>query len=91
MGTLYDSMANAVKEKYFRDSEGEVLQVHSFDLYEKHSGFSVRNVLTGEEGLVDILCSKEYEELSRPEVEIALSEREDVIKESKKELNLWLK
>lgn len=88
METLYDLMTNTVKGKYFKDSKGEVLQVHSFDLYEKHSGFSVRDVLTGQEGLVDILCSKEYEELSRPEVKIVLSKREDVIKESKKELNL---
>ncbi len=79
-------MADAVKGKYIQGSEGKILEVMDLGLYEKHAGFSVRNVLTGEEGLVDILCSEEYEEISKTKVSIALNERKHELEKSEKRL-----
>ena len=79
-------MADAVKGKYVKGSEGRILKIIDLGLYEKHAGFSVENIFTGEEGSVDVLCSEEYTEIPKTEVKIALNEREAQTERAKKRL-----
>ena len=86
MKTAYDLAANGFRGAYVRGPDGEISQIGDLGLHEKHTDFSIRNILTGEECFVDFLCVEEYMEVSKTEVKTALREGEKQIKKTKKGL-----